>query len=731
MLDSLEGEVNRLDINLENCYGIPSLVATFDYSKSHTNIIYASNGSMKTSLSNTFKRVAVGAQPEEKLYGRIPKADIKIDGKPILADTIFVIEPFDESYLSKNISTLLVNPEMKAEYDASFETIATARSKLVTQLNKFSKVKKDDLESTILRDFNSKNLFELLVSLKSTIDTADDLGSIVYSVVFDQKVLDLLAQENVAENFAAYAEKYNELVRTVGYYSKGGFTPVKADNVVKTLEKEKYFEAKNTIVLNGKSGPISTAKDFQRQIEEDKSRILQNPELKKISDTVITSVASVKAFQEAIEANPEIVPELADLEAFRKRLWISYFKASSQLVHECADAFTNGQARMKAIEERAKIEQTKWFEVKQIFKQRFEVPFEIEIQDQVNTILGTKSPNIVFVFTDEHTGAKKTFTKDGIQSLRILSQGERRALYLLYVIFEVESRRTASATTLFVIDDIADSFDYRNKYAIIEYLKEMDDENFFYLLVLSHNFDFFRTVQTRIIGSARWENSYITLKDEVAISLVHGGSKETSSPFDFWKTQVKSNDSMLIACIPFVRNLIEYKEGDKHKDFTLLTSLLHIKSNPDTHSICLADLESTFRVYINGMDLGIVGRESVKVFDFVLLTADTIVASGKKETAEIDIKVTLSIAIRLLAETYMWANVTDKTPINGSQTGRLYDRFKQQYSKNTSMESVIKTLSAVNLMTPENIHLNSFMYEPILDMSNHHLIELYSKVKRL
>ena len=32
-------------------------------------------------------------------------------------------------------------------------------------------------------------------------------------------------------------------------------------------------------------------------------------------------------------------------------------------------------------------------------------------------------------------------------------------------------------------------------------------------------------------------------------------------------------------------------------------------------------------------------------------------------------------------------------------------------------------------MTPENIHLNSFMYEPILDMAPEHLKRLYADVK--
>ena len=34
-------------------------------------------------------------------------------------------------------------------------------------------------------------------------------------------------------------------------------------------------------------------------------------------------------------------------------------------------------------------------------------------------------------------------------------------------------------------------------------------------------------------------------------------------------------------------------------------------------------------------------------------------------------------------------------------------------------------------MTPENIHLNSFMYEPILDISEFHLKHLYKEIQQL
>lgn len=33
------------------------------------------------------------------------------------------------------------------------------------------------------------------------------------------------------------------------------------------------------------------------------------------------------------------------------------------------------------------------------------------------------------------------------------------------------------------------------------------------------------------------------------------------------------------------------------------------------------------------------------------------------------------------------------------------------------------------MMTPELIHLNSFMYEPLIDLSLDHLLDLYSKCK--
>ena len=55
-------------------------------------------------------------------------------------------------------------------------------------------------------------------------------------------------------------------------------------------------------------------------------------------------------------------------------------------------------------------------------------------------------------------------------------------------------------------------------------------------------------------------------------------------------------------------------------------------------------------------------------------------------------------------------------------------KFKKEFSAEIDTAAV---LDRVALMTPENIHLNSFMYEPIIDMGEDHLRELYGDVKAL
>ena len=47
--------MNKLNIELTNCFGIDSLKHEFDFGKGNTFSIYARNGLMKTSFAKTFQ----------------------------------------------------------------------------------------------------------------------------------------------------------------------------------------------------------------------------------------------------------------------------------------------------------------------------------------------------------------------------------------------------------------------------------------------------------------------------------------------------------------------------------------------------------------------------------------------------------------------------------------------------------------------------------------------------
>ena len=82
--------------------------------------------------------------------------------------------------------------------------------------------------------------------------------------------------------------------------------------------------------------------------------------------------------------------------------------------------------------------------------------------------------------------------------------------------FEVETRIKENRETLIIVDDIADSFDYQNKYAIIEYLKDIGQSPLFKQIIMTHNFDFFRTLESRFVN---YNNCFMATKSSTGITL--------------------------------------------------------------------------------------------------------------------------------------------------------------------------------------------------------------------
>ncbi|RZK26531.1 MAG: phage infection protein [Flavobacterium sp.] len=706
--------MDNLKIDLQNCYGITSLKHDFDFSKCSAFVVYAPNGVMKTSFAKTFQNIAEFKSPSERIHNSPCSHKVLADESPIKPEQIFVVNSYQDKYSPDDIiTTLLVDEESKLEYDTIYTDILKKKNGLIAKLNRLSGIKKDEIERNILKDFDDVELLTFLTKL-DLCDTDISYSDVQYATIFDKDVLEFLQKEDIVHNLEKYVEKYNQLLEESKYFSKGIFNPTRADAIAKSLKSENFFKAKHKLKLNGDEDEIDSHEKLIEKMGEECKTILQNPELVKVESEI--KKASIVKFRELLEKHT-ILPELQDLNKFRRTLWLSYLKEEEISVKELVKTFLDGKVKLEEIENKAIDQKTLWDEVVAKFNNRFHVPFKIDVANKANAILGKSTPNVVFKFENRTTGKFKELKRQELDSYEVLSQGEKRALYLLNIMFSIEARIKDQKDTLFIIDDIADSFDYKNKYAIVQYLKDINGHEFFRQLIMTHNFDFFRTLQSR--GIATYNNCLYTYRTNNGIKLVV--AQGLKNPFIDWKRNLK-DDKKLIASISFIRNILEYTEGEENSDYIKLTSLLHKKS--DTETITFQELEDIYHRVMPGIDFPSKNKD-----DSVYALINEVGKSclDAPEGINLENKIVLSIAIRLKAETYMLSLLTDKSECKGgSQTGKLFGRFRSEFAE--SKESDITLLEEVCLMTPENIHLNSFMYEPILDMSDEHLRVLYKKL---
>jgi hypothetical protein len=192
-----------------------------------------------------------------------------------------------------------------------------------------------------------------------------------------------------------------------------------------------------------------------------------------------------------------------------------------------------------------------------------------------------------------------------------------------------------------------------------------------------------------------------------------------------WKGSFDSDPKKKIASISFMRNLIEYTRGDADPDLVKLTSLLHWKA--DSQEITVSDLDDIYERLFSKKPNSPDGNTPV----VELITDAATECLKAPDGINFANKVVLAIATRLVAEQFMVTKINDAAfteRIGSNQTAQLLKKYQELYPAENSS---LKVLQRVVLMTPENIHLNSFMYEPILDMSDTHLRKLYTDAKAL
>ena len=742
--------------HFKNCYGLKQFnLQNINFSRCNKALIYAPNGVMKSSLSKVFDDISKGATTCDRIFQNVV-SNYSVTHytsryvyssanrtQPTATDRIYVVNTFNNSFefTKETVSTLLADETTRNAYNVLMAQFSGEIIQIEEKLRVLTGLTKSQIKGKLITDLGLTgtadwtDIFEKLNELFATRRTFEYLNDCTYSELFNDKAMAVYGKQEFLNSIEEYISSLNILLENNPILNDR-FTDRNAETLGKEMAKHNLFNAQHTICLKDGTTVIHSLEEWNFVVNEQLDRLYSSPELSTVFQKLkkmLTSNGEVSRLRDIIVAHREIIPALSDIPALKVQTWLDCFSKLDMSFDDYYRNISQYTAQIKVLYEQASAQSARWQTVVNKFNRRFRVPFEVRIENKANFLLKDEAPNLSFKYTRGMIAQQSaTLKKDDL--MVSLSTGEKRALYLLYILFDLERiRQQATAgggQFLIVADDIADSFDYKNKYAIIEYLNDLGNTSGIDLLILTHNFDFYRTVKLRL-GVAR-NHCYIAQRDEEGIVSI----TEFKYQKDFFKNVVIKdikdgniiNDDkkkLLISSIPFYRNLCEY--SGKEVEYSRLTCFLHLKTTPlDTLTVKISDLWNLINPFLNNTTFSGADED---YYTAVTRVANTCVADNTNEVL-LDNKLFIAIAIRLLTEKFMKNTLISNgkacSDADSNQTRKWFNQVKRFLTP-----AQISVIEEVNLITPESIHLNSFMFEPLIDISNWALKDLYTRVTNL
>lgn len=709
--------MQQFNISLKYCHGISKLDYCFDFSSGKDYVIYAQNGSMKTSLYNTiyeFKNLL----PTQDVF--FPKRETKrkiVDenGNDIPAKSIVCVGNNDFDLPTDNISSLLVNEKLKKRYDQ----IATSYDKYMKQINRVFKSISGESIDTLLLDLRIDNINLIPADMFKKENILEQFEGLKYKKFFNDDYLGNLKSESVISAVNDYIAFCNKIVDEYPIFIKDIFELHNLKSINKSAESNNYFVAGHQLLLYDKK-----SNEYEKYDKEKLEDLIKNIDLKIEQDEninkinqILTSKIKTQELNVFLSQNQWIIPFLNDIDNLKRMYWNYVLSSSSdliQLIDDYKKLINSNEKELKDILKESVSEENKsaWNEAIEVFNRKFiNMPFELELKNLSDVVLNINACALNYVFHDNND-SNNNVQADILKSN--LSNGERKAFNILNFIFEIQYRVKNGIETFVIIDDIADSFDYKNKYAIVELLHELNNNALFHLIIMTHNFDFYR-----ICANQLSINTNSVIKDN-GINIIPFSYKRNI--FSTFKDNIDKG-IYFISSVPFVRNIVELTKGNLDSDYILLTSTLHYKK--DTSSILLSDINSIYTRIINKKST----IKDNKYLDELFSSANNI--SANKVSISLENKICLSIAIRIKFEIFLFNKIGLWSIVDEFTNNQTYKMIEYCISKGLLSKQEMIIADKVRIMTSENAHVNAFMYEPIIDMSDDELITLYSEVKAL
>ena len=702
---------------------------------------------MKTSFTKVFEDLSKGEAAKDRIF---PSAVTSYSIRYYTTDYVFtsanprqipscnavyVVNSFADNFefTKETVSTLLADEATRNAYNVLIAQFMEQIKVFEAELAAKSGLTKPKVKPTLISDFQlpiTADWPDIINTLHDQLQTEEPiiyLNEIKYTELLSDKAIAAYGKTEFRRYIQQYIERLGELLQDSELLSNN-FTDRSAEALTKSFTTNDLFSVNHKVVLRDGT-EICSLDEWKQVVDSQIQRMYADDTLRAAFEKLkklLTANNEVDKARQIIIENQQIIPLLFELMHTKKRMWASYCSQMERSFNEYYDVITAFTTRVRELYERAEAQSERWKQVVEEFNRRFRVPFTVQINNKSNFILKDEAPNLSFIYkrgSGENTESTDLTKEDLLPSL---SMGEKRAMYLLYILFDLERIRIQAAAGqkhLVITDDIADSFDYKNKYAIIEYLADLSKNTGIDLLMLTHNFDFYRNVKSRL-GVVR-NNCFIAQKDE------SGKIKMDVFRYqkDFFKnviiagingTDAYKQKKMLIASIPFYRNLAEYCGNED--DYLKLTCFLHYKTTPiDTQNATLTDLWSIISGYVTG-STATFGTE--KFYDTVQFLATDI--AMEDDDISLENKLIVSIASRLRAEMYLKTVITaQEGNCPDSDSNQMRDWYEKARPYLTADE--VTVMDEINLITPEAIHLNAFMYEPLIDVSIWSLNDIFGR----
>ena len=711
-----------------NVYGIKELKNT-NLIDGNT-LIYAPNGVMKTSFSDGVRDIINGDMPKDVFTNPNILSEFELENNGVIVssnDSNFTIDAFvfnvndynNDIFSDPRIGSLVMSNSLKVKYKTILDKYYKVKNDFNLLISKdvLGRKKADENDFNFLSNiFGSNDFVKVLEGFPNLNEyTAEYYGKIAYLDLFNEKVETIISSSEFVDkcnNYNSYIDI--ELDKEV---FNSGFTFDSLQKLLKEFNTNSFFKAGHKVVLKSKGEmgenellnyinsivkKVYGSDEAQKLFNEAKSVLDKNPNTRKL---ILT-----------IKENPRHLKEISNLTNFKKNVIFTKMNGHKDLIDNLRNELEEYRNALEGIVKEAESATETWKKVLDNYNSRFITnKFDVEIENLTDAVLDLKPP----VFKRKIKGTNQEITTE---IFKRFSSGEKRAVLILNLMFEIELRKNKQFTL--VLDDVSDSFDYKNKYAIIECLKDFSELSNIQLIILTHNFDFYRSL--RIALKDTLQSKLLAYSNDGQVTLYDARQKhfEDYSYYSNWKNNGKLID--FISIIPFLRNIVQLEKNSKEPDYQELTKLLHY--NSDLENKIFADFESITNKYNIKANFDL----NQKYLSCIKTKAEEIINSAAINETNLQEKVVLGIFIRLFTDKYMWNKYVEKYGIDPevsdvkNQSRYLYNLISNDIDENK--KSILLTAFTI---APSFVHINSFMFEPLIDVGTEKLIDISKKVLTL